>query len=177
MQKQNLIHYSDKPLGKLRRIKQPPQPDHKPRGLWVSVQGKDDWLHWCESERFDLHRLVNATQVVLKPDAEVLRLTNATQIEEFSDQYACGLEAVLPQYEPPPRFKSNNFLRWKEVAEKHQGIIIAPYCWALRMDQNTAWYYGWDCASGCIWDPAAIAQTKPLEWERSDGLSMKVGAK
>ena len=23
------------------------------------------------------------------------------------------------------------------------------------------WYYGWDCASGCIWDPAAVAEIKP----------------
>jgi hypothetical protein len=24
------------------------------------------------------------------------------------------------------------------------------------VDDNCGWYYGWDCASGCIWDSAAV---------------------
>jgi hypothetical protein len=48
------------------------------------------------------------------------------------------------------------YIDWSKVAAKHQGIIIAPYCYARRLTYHTAWYYGWDCASGCIWDLKAI---------------------
>lgn len=26
----------------------------------------------------------------------------------------------------------------------------------MRLDNRCTWYYGWDCASGCIWDKDAI---------------------
>lgn len=35
---------------------------------------------------------------------------------------------------------------------------ITPYCWPARMDPDLIWYYGWDCASGCIWDASTIHQ-------------------
>ena len=47
---------------------------------------------------------------------------------------------------------------WPGVAaEGWAGIEIAPYIWARRLDGPARWYYGWDAASGCIWDPTAAA--------------------
>jgi hypothetical protein len=48
---------------------------------------------------------------------------------------------------------------WQRVAEQHQGIIITPYQWECRYSID--WYYIWDCASGCIWDPDAIESIAP----------------
>lgn len=31
--------------------------------------------------------------------------------------------------------------------------------WNLRFHEDFLWYYGWDCASGCFWDPS-ILETK-----------------
>ena len=39
---------------------------------------------------------------------------------------------------------------WKKVASKYDGIEIVPYQPKARM--NLLWYYGWDIASGCIWN-------------------------
>lgn len=50
----------------------------------------------------------------------------------------------------------HDHINWPMVADRYQGIVIAPYLWSRRMDGGL-WYYGWDCASGCIWDAAAVA--------------------
>lgn len=52
---------------------------------------------------------------------------------------------------------------WKKVTEEYQGIIISPYIWQRRLAPHTMWYYGWDVASGCIWDTDAIEEVKLVE--------------
>lgn len=47
-------------------------------------------------------------------------------------------------------------VNWPLIATRWDGIIIAPYQWSCRYDDRTFWYYGWDCASGCIWNLHAI---------------------
>jgi len=36
------------------------------------------------------------------------------------------------------------------VSKEYDGIEIAPYQWDARL--SLIWYYGWDVASGCIWN-------------------------
>ena len=48
---------------------------------------------------------------------------------------------------------------WDDVVRQYDGLIIAPYQWAKRCDYS--WYYGWDCASGVIWNLRAVASVKP----------------
>lgn len=31
---------------------------------------------------------------------------------------------------------------WPQVAQHYDGIIIAPYCWEMRLDREAGWYYG-----------------------------------
>ena len=45
---------------------------------------------------------------------------------------------------------------WHAVAQAYAGIEIAPYCWSLRFEYEFLWYYGWDCASGCVWELSAV---------------------
>lgn len=54
------------------------------------------------------------------------------------------------------------YIDWDRVASKHDGIIIAPYCWQQRLKDETFWYYSWDCASGCIWHPRAVTALIPI---------------
>ena len=110
----------------------------KPNGLWVSVDGEDDWASWCESEEYGIGR--NRFAVTLAAASDVLVLATPGEVIEF------GREYQLDTYR----------LEWSRVAEKHAGIIIAPYQWSLRLSRETSWYYPWDCASGCIWDATAI---------------------
>jgi hypothetical protein len=57
---------------------------------------------------------------------------------------------------------TKNYINWRRVARKYHGIVIAPYLRELRFDEAVWWYYGWDCASGCIWNRKAIAGVEEL---------------
>lgn len=134
-----------------------PYPYAKPRGFWVSVKGEDDWPTWCRSEGFGVDRLAVEHEVTLTPDANVLRLDSAGAMRDFHQEYA-----VETNFERRyPRLSNESWpIDWRAVAAKYDGIIIAPYQWSCRLDLS--WYYGWDCASGCIWNLDAIASLAAL---------------
>lgn len=156
-----LIHYSDTHLTGVYSCRQDEgrafQRGDKPNGLWVSVEGPDDWRAWCEAEQFGC--LDCATEIVLHPDANVLRIETPDALKAFHDEYCCppAWAHGLPDYD-------EHAISWLLVAEKYQGILIAPYQWGCRLDgPMSSWYYGWDCASGCIWDASAVAEVRPIE--------------
>ena len=146
-----LLHYSKEPLGALRSVSVEQQEKNerglfKPLGLWVSVEGEDDWLSWCKAESFGLERLSYVTEIVLRPTANILRLHGAADIDRFHAQYK----------EEGPHLSWRRYVSWPRVVRDYDGIIIAPYVWSRRLDGEAGWYYSWDCASGCIWNADAI---------------------
>ncbi len=149
---QPFIHWSAQPLGLLKSARQADHPHFKPMGLWFSVgDGDDGWRASADSERFASDRFKFATEITLRDDARVLRLSSAAEILAFSHQYLrpC-VSGVMSDYKQ---------IGWREVADKYQAIIIAPYVWECRLNVN--WYYTWDCASGCVWDAGAVEALKP----------------
>ena len=164
---ERLMHYAAKPVGLVREWKYEQREPHsfgKPEGFWVSVQGEDDWPSWCQHEEFDLGRLGYAHHVRLSSDANILRITSALELDEFTVKYA-----VQTEFERRFTWKRDDKRKWpidwRGVAAQLDGIIIAPYQWGQR--NATDWYYGWDCASGCIWNTAAIASVEPVAAEVS----------
>lgn len=148
-----LLHYSDNPVLTVRSVSQA-DPERsrfdKPKGFWISVEGEDDWASWCRNENFrDVDAQV-VTEVFLTRDANVLLLKTAEDLDEITREYG---NSPIPEL---PDFVS---IDWERLAEEYQGIIIAPYIWERRLDGIAKWYYGWDCASGCIWDAAAVTLT------------------
>lgn len=144
-----LTHYSAAPLTKVRYATQSREYDFrgKPNGLWLSVdQDGDGWRDWCISEGFGLSRLTHVHEVTLAPNAKLLHLSGAAAIDDFSDEYGARPHGMRMRY-----------INWRRVAARYHGIVIAPYVWARRLDGDAFWYYTWDCASGCIWNPKAIA--------------------
>ena len=142
-----LSHYCAEPLGELRPIVQV-RPPHmsfsfKPRGLWLSVDGEDDWAAWCRGEGYGLDRLALRYSIVLKAPERVLWLNTAPAVLEFQERY--GVSDGVTRYPA---------IDWERGGAEHAGLVIAPYQWSLRM--GLMWYYGWDCASGCIWDTSVI---------------------
>jgi hypothetical protein len=125
-------------------------PDHKPRGIWFSIPGEDDWPHWVESESFRVNNLTHRHIVGISADARLLVLTNHEQLDLFHEKYKMPL---IREYE---------LIDWVKVSETYDGIVIAPYIWSQRMDTSwipdspkataSDWYYSWDVASGCIWN-------------------------
>lgn len=120
----------------------------KPKGLWFSVDG--DWERWCEDEQFGADRLKVAHVVEFDPD-RVLFLGDGLAIDRFTIRYIDRLNAELG-------LSKTLFLDWAAVTLKYAGIVIAPYCWERRLSDDTFWYYGWDCASGCIWDLSVVTR-------------------
>lgn len=148
-----LVHYSQKPLGTIRSKQQEGRITSyaKPWGLWVSVEGEGSygWKEWCEAEEFGAERFVHAAEIILSPTTNILYLETPQAIEEFTETYGV-LDPIIGH------ILDSKAINWPIVAENYQGIIIAPYQWSKRMARDTFWYYGWDCASGCIWDADAI---------------------
>jgi hypothetical protein len=148
-----LFHYSAAPLGELRPVTQEEQQGYvsvveKPRGLWLSVD--DEWATWCTETGFRLHDLAVRTRIVLKHPDHLLWLKTPAQIRAFQHQY---------EKKRPGSITYFIAIDWPRVAADHAGILIAPYQWSLRND--LMWYYGWDCASGCLWDTSIIDRVEP----------------
>ena len=75
-------------------------------------------------------------------EGRILRLTTEREVFEFTREFADRADTWK--------------VDWAAVAERWDGIEIAPYQWGCRMDVRTRWYYGWDVASGCLWAPEAL---------------------
>lgn len=58
----------------------------KPHGLWVSVDGKDDWASWCKSESF-AGTTGTRYRIYLSMDANVLLLPTPLDVLVFRERY------------------------------------------------------------------------------------------
>lgn len=119
----------------------------KPNGLWLSVDGPDDWPCWCHAEGFRLGAMAYRHVFELKPE-------RADRVLHITD--TLGVDMLTERLSKANAYGSRYDLDWPVLARKWSGIIIAPYQWRRRLDGGAQWYYGWDCASGCIWDVSAI---------------------
>lgn len=150
-----LVHFSDKPIKAIHSKNQTGNRirdlGFKPWGLWVSVEGNGDgWSDWIEGENYRNGHYKYATEVELTPEANILYIKNAKQLDAFTRKYAD---------KDNPFFKTTMsaiYIKWQEVANLYDGIIISPYIWARRLTMHVTWYYSWDCASGCIWNAKAV---------------------
>lgn len=134
-----LYHYSEQPLKEVQK----PENKYKyfkPNGLWVSDDDDYSWKEWCKDNDFRVEKLKYKTEIILKPCANILIIDTLDKLDAFHNEYDGDND----------RFG----LAWPLVAERYDGIIISPYRHERRLQY--LWYYGWDCASGCIWNPDVI---------------------
>lgn len=176
--RQRLLHYSQRPIklvepGSFKQTH--PYLDMtgmKPHGFWISAEGDDDWKQWCLSERFRLINLRYTHEVILRSDANVLWIKTIEELDAFDEKYmaenspldilnSLGNAADALNFAKVPKSLRQRIsgIDWRKVAGDYQGIIISPYQWQRRLG-DSLWYYTWDCASGCIWDGAAIAECR-----------------
>lgn len=167
----NLIHYSSVPVEHLddrEYLNWCPDPHvpegetnyYKPDGLWVSVDGNGDgWKDWIEREGLSLNfqdRLKYAHKVIIQADANILCISSLSEMLDFNETYKYYYQYRGVTY----LFRT---IHWDKVAAAYQGVIIAPYCYECRAYPDLFWYYGWDCASGAIWDVSAIEKIEVLK--------------
>jgi hypothetical protein len=150
---ERLVHFSAEPFAGMRYQRQP-DCDDKPAGLWVSIGGEDGWWEFCHENKYALKTLRHEYEVTLTSEARILRLSSAPELDTFSEEWR-----PEPDWTDPIQRKYHHTLAkidWSRVARYYQGIIIAPYIWERRLTRHTRWYYGFDFASGCIWDAAVV---------------------
>lgn len=125
-------------------------PYTKPRGFWVSVEGEQDWPAWCRSEEFRLDTFAHAYEVTIADGAPILWLPTPVELHAFTVEYGAPDERR--------RFGDEPEIDWARVAQRYDGLIIPTYQWSCRYDLS--WYYGWDCASGCVWNLDVLTITE-----------------
>lgn len=156
-----LIHYSDKPVSRVRSTPLSRQEvSYKPHGFWLSVEGENDWKEWCEGEQFRAIEEQLAYEIELAPSANILKISSVREIDSFHSVYSSKISSRRENID------------WRRVAENYDGIIIAPYIWERRLvGDASGWYYPWDCASGCIWNNGAVAKVKQFTTPATSNLS------
>lgn len=145
-----LIHFSDSKIDEPLRDVDAQESGRKPKGFWISVEGGDDgWKSWCEAEGFALDKFEVSYEIKLVEMPNIKIISNALDLDCFHEKYK---EPISPE-----AVYVRDHINWNRVADEYKGIIIAPYIWERRLEGDaSSWYYGWDCASGCIWDTSAI---------------------
>jgi len=152
----SLYHFTQKSVKKLKPLSTPLNAQNslrmdKPMGLWVSDEDAEmPWSRWCIGEAFGLERLALKWKINLKQDSNILLIDNPYSLLEFGEEYR-----------GEPSYHGLN-INWQRVATLYNGILITPYQHSLRFNEHCRWYYGWDCASGCIWN-ADVIESVELE--------------
>lgn len=147
-----LVHYGSGPVTGVHSVKQEggrAARGFKPNGFWVSDDDDEQsWPKWCRDEDYGIGSLTHVHDVTLARDARIRFLSSPADIDLFTHLYG------QPLY---PGGRAHSAINWSRLATECQGIIITPYIWGRRLDGDADWYYARDCASGCIWDAAAVA--------------------
>ena len=149
----NLQHFSDKKdlcLDALQNARYERESGElKPkRGFWVSDEADHGWYQWCIDERFRLDKLKYAYLVELDM-SKGLHIKTCSELDEFHNKYSYMRGEALSDL-------LEGFIRWDNVIQEHDFVLITPYLWEARFGH--LWYYGWDCASGVIFNPRCITK-------------------
>jgi hypothetical protein len=162
-----LLHYTNAPFHLDHERQYGRSSSFKPTGLWVSVEGDDDWRSWCEDNNFCTENLKCSAEILIAHTANILLIDTVAKIDEFTARFSPNSEQLA--YNPALNLQ----LRWDDVKAAYDGVIIATYFWERRTD--LMWYYGWDCASGVIWNLSAIeiARNMPSQIEVQEKVYTK----
>ena len=120
---------------------------YKPRGLWVSDESDYGWRQWCEDNQYSCGKF--AYPVQLASHHNILIISSVKELIEFTETFLYDHQWMQQ-------------IDWYRVAKQYDGILISPYLGTFGPDNHLNWYYGWDCASGCIWNPHSITLGKEM---------------
>ena len=168
-------HWASNPV-KLHGTSYPQSGHPKPNGLWFDVNGS--WKRWCETMQFHLVDLRYRHTVTILDKSRVLFIKNMGEADRFTSEYGHNLSGQIQSLQSPEDMRAfeseyghdlfgdilaefSNYILWSEVAEKYTGIIVDPYFQEKSL--TYLWYYGWNCAGGCIWDTSVFRLGKPLK--------------
>jgi hypothetical protein len=168
-------HWASEPVT-LQEIRYPQSGQPKPNGLWFDVD--EGWNRWCKATQFRMETLRYRHTVSILDKTRVLFLRNGKDIDTFTKTYGHNVASrirFLQNHEDQDTFTRNyghdlfreiqkqfsSYIMWEDVAEKYGGIIVAPY--SRAKSETYLWYYGWNCAGGCIWDTSILRLGRPFK--------------
>jgi len=146
------LHTSGKQVSHLSSFSQ--KADFKPKGLWYACG--DEWIQWAINENYGFGDWVYLVHIDM---AKMLKLKNAAEVRDFSAEFE------VPRNSSSKSEYYHFNIDWPKVAARYSGIEICPYVSSLRLEPEVAWYYGWDVASGCVWDPSALKLELVGHWD------------
>ncbi len=150
----DLHHYSDSILEKVvsKDIRKRGATFYKPNGLWVSVDEIDGdvwgWPAWCDAEDYSVGSIKHLVSIV--NPKRILWITTESDLVWFNKVFGMIGGGYYGRK-----------IDWPLVAEQFAGIVIAPFQNGYHLDMD--WYYGWDCASGVIWDASIVSGIEVVE--------------
>lgn len=171
-------HWARRPVTLLeRRYAQLGHP--KPNGFWFDVDG--EWKRWCDTVRFHPERLRYRHAVTLVDASRILFLKRPRDIDNFTRRYGRDLTGHIRMLQSPEelgeftsrygrdlfaevRQQFAQYIMWGEVAKRYAGIIVHPYSPSRSL--TYLWYYGWNCAGGCVWDTSVIRLGRPRKMQK-----------
>lgn len=133
------IHLSKYPIYKIEKRQYIQKSDDKPNGFWYGFG--DKWIDWAEVAGPE-YKGKYVYEVDIK-SSSILEIKNYPEIIEFTRKYRSRKQII-----PGIIFS----IDWQKIELKYDGIEINPYIGQARNNEKTIWYYGWDVASGCIWN-------------------------
>ena len=155
------LHMSRKPITKLTKRKYGMNMTGvKPKGLWYGIDGS--WANWCVGNEWGGGRYFYELSFDTN---RILHINNLKQFNAFEEEYACDsmLDRMLKDFgitPPKSMFMARAFgptaIDWERLKKKYAGLEINP--WFYEKHLESMWYYGWDCASGVIWDVSVVKQ-------------------
>ena len=128
---------------------------NKPEGLWYECQdgSSETWKEFCEFGLTAGYSKYDSTYNVVLNDYEILFIPDEYHFEKFYKMYSVPHPA-----DPDGKKGYDKQIDWPRVAKDYAGIEICPYLSSKRNDDDSFWYYGWDVASGCIWDASGVKE-------------------
>lgn len=133
------IHISKDRMYKLEERQYIQKHYDKPDGFWYGFG--DEWIDWTE-----IAGPGYKGEYVYEIDingSNILQIKDHSELIEFTEEYKSNRQ-IYP--------KIIFSIDWPRIELKYDGIEINPYIGQSRHNIKTIWYYGWDVASGCIWN-------------------------
>jgi hypothetical protein len=176
------LHLSKKKINRLQVEYPPDQHDYKPAifsvekreptptGFWWGINGS--WADWCLCAEF---RGSEKYFYELELDPKCLRvITTLKEFEDFEEEFSCGppweqderLAELMRPFRRHRGLLRMDYIDWPAVAEQYAGVEINPYLYQKRLESH--WYYGWDCASGVLWDINVVKEFRLFAAYNSD---------
>ena len=116
----------------------------KPSGFWYGFGS--EWIDWTRSEMPEW--TYKYIYTVDTGNTNVLQIKTHVELKQFSREYQSNVS------DTGYRREAGETIDWKKVASKYDGIEINPYQFEARYQYM--WYYGWDIASGCVWNLSGV---------------------